>query len=146
MARYFTLREAQDLLPMVSQHLELALHLRSQFSEVSSGLEAVAEKAAMTGGLMVDRKYVIAQNGKREALARRLKEVIQEIHSHGCQVKDLDSGLLDFPTLYKGVEVLLCWKRGEPSISYWHGLEEGFRGRREIDRDFIENHRGDPEN
>jgi hypothetical protein len=58
-------------------------------------------------------------------------------------VKDLDIGLVDFPTTFNGVEVYLCWKLGEPGIEFWHGVEEGFRGRKPIDREFLENHRGD---
>jgi hypothetical protein len=58
-------------------------------------------------------------------------------------VKDLDIGLIDFPTLFHGVEVYLCWKLDEPAIEFWHGVDEGFRGRKAIDRDFRDNHRGD---
>jgi hypothetical protein len=59
-------------------------------------------------------------------------------------VKDLDTGLVDFPTMYRGVEVCLCWKLGEGAIGYWHGVDEGFRGRKPIDQDFRDQHRGDP--
>jgi hypothetical protein len=55
-------------------------------------------------------------------------------------VKDLDIGLVDFPTVFRGVEVCLCWKLGEPRIGYWHGAEEGFRGRKPIDQDFLAHH------
>jgi hypothetical protein len=65
---------------------------------------------------------------------------IQEI---GCLVKDLDIGLLDFPTLYRGREVYLCWRLGEQRIEHWHGVDEGFRGRKPVDDDFRENHRGE---
>ena len=62
----------------------------------------------------------------------------------GCVVKDLDIGLIDFPTEFRGEEVYLCWKLGEPRIEFWHGVEEGFRGRKAIDQDFRDHHRGDP--
>ena len=61
-------------------------------------------------------------------------------------VKDLDVGLIDFPTLYRGEEVYLCWKLGETGIQYWHGIDEGFRGRKKIDRDFLDNHKGESPN
>ena len=51
--------------------------------------------------------------------------------------------LVDFPTLFKGVEVYLCWKLGEPAIDFWHGIDEGFRGRKPIDKEFLDHHRGD---
>ena len=59
----------------------------------------------------------------------------------GAQIKDLDIGLIDFLTMYRGREVLLCWKLGEEGIGYWHGTEEGFRGRKPIDDEFREHRR-----
>ena len=58
-------------------------------------------------------------------------------------VKDLDVGLVDFPTLFRGEEVYLCWRMDEDDIDYWHGVHEGFAGRRPIDQQFIDNHRGE---
>ena len=55
------------------------------------------------------------------------------IHGHGAIVKDLDDGLVDFPALRGGEEVLLCWRLGEDEVAYWHGLEEGFAGRKRLD-------------
>ena len=70
---------------------------------------------------------------QRERAAESLKKAIESIHESGCVIKDLDIGLLDFPTLFRGEEVYLCWKLGEPKITHWHGLEEGFAGRKPID-------------
>jgi hypothetical protein len=50
---------------------------------------------------------------------------------------------VDFPTLFRGVEVYLCWKLGESGIEFWHGVDEGFRGRKPIDQDFLDHHEGD---
>ena len=60
----------------------------------------------------------------------------------GAQIKDLDIGLIDFPTMYRGREVLLCWKLGEERIAFWHGTDEGFKGRKAINDEFREQHRG----
>lgn len=57
---------------------------------------------------------------------------MDEIQALGVLVKDLDTGLVDFPALRGGEEVLLCWQLGEDEIRYWHGLEEGFAGRKEL--------------
>ncbi|MDX6452811.1 MAG: hypothetical protein QOH16_2860 [Gaiellaceae bacterium] len=51
----------------------------------------------------------------------------------GVVLKDLDLGLLDFPSVREGEEVLLCWHVGEESVATWHGLEEGYAGRKPID-------------
>jgi hypothetical protein len=62
-----------------------------------------------------------------------IKDTLAEIDAIGVQVKDLDIGLLDFPCVVDDEIVLLCWKYGEDKIEFWHGMEEGFRGRKPID-------------
>jgi hypothetical protein len=58
---------------------------------------------------------------------------VNAIHGRGAIVKDVDEGLVDFPALRQGEEILLCWRLGEDEIAYWHGLEEGFAGRKQLD-------------
>ncbi len=58
--------------------------------------------------------------------------LIQRIEAHGCIVKDMDLGLLDFPALRDGEPVYLCWKAGEPAIAHWHGVEETFAQRKPL--------------
>lgn len=71
--------------------------------------------------------------------ARRVAEmkaeivaIINRIEGHGCVVKDVDLGLLDFPALREGRPVFLCWKSGEPSIAYWHRADETYADRKEL--------------
>ena len=61
------------------------------------------------------------------------KDALAEIDSIGVQVKDLGIGLLDFPCEVEGQIILLCWKLGEKAITHWHGMQEGFAGRKPID-------------
>jgi hypothetical protein len=67
------------------------------------------------------------------ALATELETTLERLLELGVHVKDLDSGLVDFPALRHGQEVLLCWQVGEESVDYWHDHEEGFAGRKPID-------------
>ena len=90
------------------------------------------ERMAMLGGAILDRDKFLSLRGRAEALARRLKEVIGGIQSQGCLVKDLDQGLLDFPSRYQGREVYLCWKLDEPEVMHWHDRESGFAGRQPL--------------
>ena len=149
MRRYFTLDEAHALLPQVQQSLDEALAVKVSLDEAESGLRKVAEKVIFAGGVLLDRAKVADDFNNRRMLAARLKGIVEGIQAHGCVVKDLDVGLLDFPTLLRGEEVYLCWKAGEPEIRFWHGVSEGYRGRKEIDDDFRANHAGgtaqDPE-
>ncbi|MGB8267962.1 MAG: DUF2203 domain-containing protein [Candidatus Velthaea sp.] len=59
--------------------------------------------------------------------------LINRIEAHGCVVKDLDLGLLDFPALREGHQINLCWKAGETKLAYWHGTDEGFADRKPLD-------------
>ena len=93
--------------------------------------------------MQVDRSRVMAQKNRRESAANEVKNSIERVQEFGCIVKDLDIGLIDFPTLLNGQEVYLCWKLGESGIQFWHGVHEGFRGRKAIDDKFLEQHQGE---
>jgi hypothetical protein len=71
-----------------------------------------------------------------EAHLERVRESIAEIDSIGVQVKDLESGLLDFPCRVDDQVVLLCWRMGEPAIEHWHTVETGFKDRQPVDERF----------
>jgi hypothetical protein len=143
MPRYFTLAEAESLLPKVEAAMREALELFASHQELESKLQEELRRISMLGGSMVNRGAISEMRDRLDSIAAELNETIHRVHSFGCQVKDLSTGLLDFPTMYRGNEVLLCWRFGEKGIKFWHGLEEGFRGRKAIDQDFLENHRGD---
>ncbi|HTU42265.1 MAG TPA: DUF2203 domain-containing protein [Candidatus Aquilonibacter sp.] len=131
--RTFTLDEAHSLLPVLESLLRNAISSKKLMEEVDGEMQALSQRIFLNGGTRVDviatarRK---AQRGKAEQCA---KDALSEIDSIGVQVKDLDIGLLDFPCQVDGRVVLLCWKMGEPSITHWHGTEEGFAGRKLID-------------
>jgi hypothetical protein len=93
--------------------------------------------------MQVDRAQLTARKQRRESAAHSFQSSIERVQEFGCLVKDLDIGLIDFPTVFKGEEVYLCWKLGEGSIQFWHGVQEGFRGRRAIDEQFLREHQGE---
>ena len=103
----------------------------------------LSQRMAVMGGVRVDRAQVIEQKTRRQEAAVALKESVENIQQFGCLVKDLDIGLIDFPTLFQGEEVYLCWKLGESGIRFWHGIHEGFRGRKPIDAEFLKHHQGE---
>jgi len=144
-AKRFTHAEAQRLLPEVGRLLRHTIDSRSEYQEAEKAIQDQNERVMLMGGVMVDRERALTARSRRDAAAAMLREAIEAVQETGCVVKDLDIGLVDFPTLYRGVEVYLCWKLGEPGIDFWHGVDEGFRGRKAIDSDFLENHRGERE-
>ena len=146
MSRRFTLEEAESLLPEIEKSLREAISSKAEFEEAETALQSVNQRVIMLGGVLVDRSAVYQNRLRRDQSAERLKASIQKIQESGCLIKDLDVGLVDFPTLFRGDEVYLCWKLGEPGISFWHGTQEGFAGRKPIDAEFREQHRGDAAN
>ena len=143
MPKRFTLGEAERLLPEIEKLIREAVSLKAQYAETEEALQAISHRVTMQGGMMVDRDAVLRGRAARDRHGERLKAAIEEIQEYGCLIKDLDIGLIDFPTLFRGREVYLCWKLGESGISHWHGVDEGFSGRKPIDPDFLENHSGD---
>jgi hypothetical protein len=143
MARYFTLPEAERLLPRVEQHLRDCLLHRSEAMKAHEELEMVSARIRMAGGLRVQPGPLLATRARRDASTDSLKASLEKIEELGVMIKDLDIGLIDFMTRYRNQDVCLCWKLGEKGIGFWHGAEEGFRGRKPIDREFIEGHTSD---
>ncbi|MGH9722301.1 MAG: DUF2203 domain-containing protein [Bryobacteraceae bacterium] len=146
MVRLFTLAEAERLLPEIERLIRAALDAKKEFEQADSALRSLNQRVMLMGGVVIDRQQVLELRASRDRGAEELKRGIEAIQERGAQVKDLDIGLVDFITMYRGQQVCLCWKLGESGISFWHGLEEGFRGRKAIDREFLENHRGEPSN
>jgi hypothetical protein len=146
MPRFFTLAQAEQALPEVESAIRDAIALKSAYQTAEQAWQAFSRRVTMLGGVRVDHSRLAEQIGNRESIARQLKDAIDKIQDQGCLIKDLDIGLLDFPTLLHGEEVYLCWKLGERGIGFWHGIQEGFRGRKQIDREFLDHHRGDPSN
>ncbi len=143
MPRFFTLQQAEKLLPEVESALREAMALKAEYQQAVDAWQSSSRRIAMMGGTQVDPSKSLDQKQQREAHAHRLKAAIEKIQDIGCVVKDLDIGLIDFPTMLNGVEVYLCWKMGEAAIQFWHGVDEGFRGRKPIDADFLAHHRGE---
>jgi hypothetical protein len=143
MPRYFTLRQAEELLTDVEPAIRNAIALKTEYERMESAWRSVAERVAAAGGMRVDRAQLTEDKQRREQTARELTQAVERIQSAGCLVKDLDMGLIDFPTLFQGQEVYLCWRLGERGIRFWHGTSEGFRGRKPIDEGFLEQHRGE---
>ena len=142
MPRYFTLAEARALLPSVGRMIREAVQAKSRYQEAEQYLHNLGQRILMQGGMSVDTTVAESWKAQRDSNAHTLKNSLEKVEEAGVVVKDLDIGLLDFPTLYRGEEVYLCWRMDEADIAYWHGVHEGFAGRREIDAEFEDTHRG----
>jgi len=146
MSRHFRLEEAERLLPDVERALRDALFQKTEYEAAEGELRRSMDKIRMAGGSRVSPGPFLALRARKDAATSALTAAVEKVEELGAQIKDLEIGLIDFPALYKGREVLLCWKLGEDRIAFWHGVDEGFRGRKPIDDEFRENHRGDSPN
>lgn len=143
MPRFFTLQQAENVLPNVASAIREAISRKAEYDAETAEWNRFSQRVALLGGVRVDPADAAERNNRRQAAAHALKAAIDQIQAFGCLVKDLEIGLIDFPTLFQGEEVYLCWKLGEPAIQFWHGVSEGFRGRKPIDAHFLEEHRGE---
>ena len=146
MARRFTLEEAESLLPEIEDNLREAISLKSELELSEGELQSINQRIMMLGGMLIDRDKIQRYKQQRDRSSEGLKTAIEKIQEFGCVIKDLDIGLVDFTTLFRGEEVYLCWKLGESGINFWHGTNEGFAGRKPIDEEFRALHRGDAAN
>jgi hypothetical protein len=131
MARHFTLEEANALLEAVRPLVERMVERRH---EVVVQFERRQELGGITktnGGGFHPRLPADIE-AAFEAATDELERCIEELTALGAQVKDLDTGLVDFPSFRNGEEVLLCWQLGEDEIGWWHTLDGGFAGRRPL--------------
>ncbi len=132
----FTLDEAQSLLPVLESLLKRAIDGKRSAETVETDLTELARQIYLSGGMRVDAGRVAKLRAEMEGHLQRVRESIAEIDAIGVQVKDLDTGLLDFPFRLDDQVVLLCWRMGEPSIEHWHTADAGFKGRQPVDDRF----------
>ena len=131
MDRTFTLEEAnaavEELRPTVERMVE---HGRRLVDAQRRQASLVTRIAGNGGDLQPSDLREVAASIQAEADA--VAECAEVINAAGAQIKSLEEGLLDFPSLRDGELVLLCWKLGEDDIQYWHGVDEGFAGRKPV--------------
>jgi hypothetical protein len=132
----FTLEEAQAVLPVVESLLKRAMEAQRSAAVIEQELQQLSQRIFLTGGMHVDIPTVNRQRAAHDLYVGQTQELVTEIDSIGVEVKDLNSGLLDFPCRLDDEVVLLCWKQGEERITHWHTMEAGFRGRQPIDERF----------
>src|SRR5215469_1252886 len=142
MGRHFTLAGARAMLPAVGRLIRESVQAKARYTEAEDYLQNLSQRILLLGGLSVDASTVEDLKAQKDLSGQTLKQSLEKIEQMGVVVKDLDVGLVDFPTLYLGEEVYLCWRMDEDDIEHWHGVHEGFAGRKEIDKHFVDNHRG----
>jgi hypothetical protein len=130
-ARYFTPEEANETLEALRPLTEELVEHRRSLVELQERHAALAARISGNGGNVEPRELQTVQERLDEEVAG-IAGCVARIHELGALVKDLDEGLVDFPARRGEEEVLLCWRLGEDEVAYWHGLDEGFSGRKSL--------------
>jgi hypothetical protein len=129
--RYFTPEEANALLDEVRPAAEaLVAHRRAMTVAAGRRARLVQRIAGNGGDFDPQEPRALEEQFEREGQA--VARCVERLERLGVLVKDLDRGLVDFPALREEEEVLLCWQVGEDEVAFWHGLEEGFAGRKPL--------------
>jgi hypothetical protein len=122
--RHFTVEEANAAIERVAPMLEKLRDAKAELLDTEAR-EALTEAAPTNGG---------GEAGKQVGEAfLEVRRILVELTEAGIVVRDVDRGLIDFPSLRDGQEVDLCWQLGEERVAWWHDLESGFGGREPLD-------------
>jgi hypothetical protein len=116
---YVTIEEAETRLAEVRELLDAARRTKREIESIAASYD-------------YDSVLIEAEKDRLKPLAVKLNDCLEALEMHGCYVKDLDIGLVDFLSTFEGRDIFLCWKLGEEHICHWHELDEGFANRQEI--------------
>lgn len=131
MPRHFTVAEANALLATVRPLVERLVERRRELVAQLGRQQELGGITKSNGGGFNPRLPAEIDTALQTA-ANDLAKCVEELTGLGVEVKDLDTGLVDFPSLRDGREILLCWRLGEDEIGWWHTLDGGFAGRRPL--------------
>jgi hypothetical protein len=126
--RLWTLDEANAVLPEVRQLVKQMLSARAEVVDLQPQLWPAVERAIYNGGSKS------LSEATRQILI--IQDILRIFETMGIQVKDVNTGLIDFPAMKDERVVLLCWQYDEPSVQFWHDIDTGFGGRQRITEDW----------
>jgi hypothetical protein len=128
--RLFTLAEANAAIPRLAERVERLRALRDDLRRARELLDILWQR--LEAG-----ESVLSTIGERakvvDAYQAEFAQLVADIHADGIVLRDLDPGIADFPAQVRGVPVYLCWRTGERRITFWHGVKDGFAGRKPIE-------------
>ncbi len=124
MARYFTVGQANSTLGTIRPLIAQMLAIRQKIIARDPDIWPSFEKAIGNGGNKTASALVLD--------FQRLEELVKQVQATGAILKDINTGLVDFPALRDGEEIYLCWRYGEDEVRFWHGMDAGFSGRQAL--------------
>lgn len=134
MDKYYTPKEANAILPMVRRELEALQQIQQQFKDKSARLRQLQHHGGRDGHSPVEEERFTLEC-EIEFLEIEAKTYLASFRLKGIQLKSVEAGLVDFPAILDGEDVLLCWKQGEERVSHYHGYDDGYAGRKKLNND-----------
>jgi hypothetical protein len=132
--KIFSVEEANGLIPILERALGDLVALGREIAALRRELEVLsAIESAGASGTNPDVRALRETERAYAAQLERFRQALTEVSHHGCIIRDLELGLVDFYTMSRGQVVCLCWRRGEERIGHWHPIDEGFSGRRPLE-------------
>ena len=128
----FTVEEANKLLPELRPRMERLTGAKRDYEKVQDRIHVLTLAVSGASKDNPDARELSRLHDRRNELAAVISREIAAIHGHGCVVKDLDKGLIDFYALAGDRLVFLCWRLGEREVAHWHSLDGGFEQRQSL--------------
>ena len=129
--RLFTLDEANQVVPWLESAFRQLAPIREELAELQSRLSHL-QRLHRGNGASGDQGDLVGLQRDLERLAQDVQDSVSEIANVGIIIRDVTSGLVDFPSVREGREVYLCWIKGEARIEYWHETDRGFSHRQPL--------------
>jgi hypothetical protein len=129
--KYFTAAEANSWIPYLQADIERLREIKREYMKKAMTLKKMKE--SQQTGVAAESQFEL--EASMEFLQMEAKTVADSIRMKGAELKDVDTGLVDFPAMINGEEVLLCWRMGETQIEYFHSPHDGFQGRKRLPED-----------
>ena len=121
----FSLNDANSMLPELRGKVGKLVRIYKKMKKISEYQKDTLDAVKAAGNAPVHPIYF--------RFLENLHSTLADVTTLGCEVKDMETGLIDFPCRREGRIVYLCWRLGENRVSHWHEVDAGFAGRKPVD-------------
>ncbi|MBI2965002.1 MAG: DUF2203 domain-containing protein [Chloroflexi bacterium] len=127
----YTPQQANQVLPWLTERLTALLSAAAELRNAQNTVETLTRRARGNGDHDLSQELSAAEQSAEGGM-RRVRELLNEIKGRGIQVRDVETGLVDFPGERQGEPVWLCWKLGETEVGHWHEFDQGYSSRKPL--------------
>ena len=131
--KIFSVEEANRMIPYLTQAMASLTTMAREIGGLQREIQVLgAIESTGATSRNQDVRVLREKEARSAQLLEEFRAALHEVASHGCVLRDLDLGLVDFYTMARDRVVCLCWRLGEPQVMHWHPTDEGFSGRRPL--------------